>query len=203
VQIFDMDRRDRAQHRQRLVEQQPIGSRCGHQRHGRCPHIGNHAEGVAQIELARLRGNVAGRVMQAQEAVDAMAHGFGHHFARFLRIEAIDHDAVETGDRAHLPRAFAQERGQAVHLLQPRDHAAHHRSRLDGSTAAGSASITISRPAKCTATSNGGRPASSGTERCALRRPGRAGGQPIADGVDGFALEQVDSGCPSAPRTAR
>ena len=55
----------------------------------------------------------------------------GHHLARALLVEAIDHHPVEPGQGAHLPRALAEIGRHAVALVQPRHHGAHHGAGFD------------------------------------------------------------------------
>ena len=68
--------------------------------------------------------------MEAKEAFDTRPQGFCDDLAIAAIGEAIDHDAVETGQGAHLPRAIAQEGGHGFGLRQTRHHGADGAARL-------------------------------------------------------------------------
>ena len=123
AQILDMHRGYRSQHRQRLVQRSPMALGCQDGDRHRC-HVGDDAKGAAQVKLARLRRNIRCRIVQPEVAVAAATQRFGNHRAIVVAVEAIDHDAVEPGQRLDMAGAVAKELRQAVAVLQPGDHGA-------------------------------------------------------------------------------
>ena len=51
----------------------------------------------AAVERSGLRGDVAGRVSQAQERFQSGANDLGHDLAVPVAVEPVDHHAIEAG----------------------------------------------------------------------------------------------------------
>ncbi len=73
-------------------------------RHGRVVRIGDHAQPVESIQLARLCRNVGRGKALARVGGQYAVAVFGQHFAVPLRVETIDQDAVEAADLPELAR---------------------------------------------------------------------------------------------------
>lgn len=129
LQVFDVDRRHRAEQRQRQVERFGLAHRFDRARH--VVDVGDDAEDVAHVQRSRLLRYVGRREIEPEEAVDPLLQRFCHHFARTAGRKAIDHDAVETGQQAHLPRAFAQDGLERIGVLDARHHRTDERGYLD------------------------------------------------------------------------
>ena len=115
LQILQMDRRHRAQSAVAHV-QRHLAGRDRPQRLRRVPAVGNDPHRIAQIERARLAGNVGGGEVVVQEGPGALCARFGYHLAGLVVLEAIDHHPVEAGQTAKgLGGPFAQslDRGRA------------------------------------------------------------------------------------------
>ncbi|MDB5720421.1 MAG: Diguanylate cyclase/phosphodiesterase with and sensor [Alphaproteobacteria bacterium] len=124
-EIFDVDRRDRSQHRERQVERSAFAAQLRHDRHRHGIHVGDHAQQVALVQLAGLSRNVGRRIVKSEEGADTRTNRFGGHFTRSIGCEAIDHHPVVAGQAAHLARALGKERGHVLGEVQTGDHAAH------------------------------------------------------------------------------
>jgi hypothetical protein len=96
------------------------------QRHRSAGHIGDDAKGVANVKRPRLHGDVGRRKMQSKKTVNAGAGRIGDDFARPGLVEPVNHNAVESGDRAHLAGGAAMEGLQCIRLRQSGDHRPNH-----------------------------------------------------------------------------
>jgi hypothetical protein len=119
-----VDRRHRAQHRQRQIEGLALLVQLRHDRHLGAVDVGDHAQQVALVELARLGGDVRRRVMKPEERADIGADALGGDLARTVGGETIDHHPIVARERTDLPRALVQEGGHALRLVEPCDHRA-------------------------------------------------------------------------------
>ena len=100
AQVFDMDRRHAAQHGQRHVERPvAVGQAIRDQRHRFGIDVGQHADQVAGVQLARLRRDVGGREMVAEQAGQRVVAAFRNDLAVPQAVEAVQHDPVEAGQR--------------------------------------------------------------------------------------------------------
>ena len=122
LEIFDVDRRHGAQHREREIERRPVLVQHRHDPDRLRVHVGDDPEQVALVERARLHGDVRRWIVQPEERADSAPAGFGGNLARAVGGEAVHHDPVVAGERAKLPRALVQEIGNGRHLVQARDH---------------------------------------------------------------------------------
>jgi hypothetical protein len=106
LQIFDVNRRNAAQHAITHVDRRlAIAS---HQRHRHVAYIGDDAQGIEDIQATGLRGNIAGRIALAQVGRECGQTIFGHHLAAAVCTETVSHHAVEAGERAHLRHGYLQ-----------------------------------------------------------------------------------------------
>ena len=106
----------------REIEQRRAVGRGRGQRHRLGVDIGDDAQPVAGVERARLRRNVGGRIVQSEKRLQPGSRDLGDHLARAVRVEAIDHHAVESVQHLELPRGFLRQFGNALGLAD----AAHH-----------------------------------------------------------------------------
>ena len=134
TQIFEMDRRHGAQMRKGQIERSAAGVERGRDRDAAILRVVDDAEGVAQIELARLSGNVAGRKMLAEKAFEFRPSVLGDDFAGAVLGETIDHRAVVTEHGAQQARRDGEEISQRRPRLRARNQAAGdvERARLAG-----------------------------------------------------------------------
>ena len=131
LEVFDVDRRYAAQDAHRQVEGVSLAVELRLDRGGRRIDVGNDAQPVALVENSRLLRDVGCRIMQPEIGFQARPRCFRDDFAGPVVIEAVDHDTVEAGDRAHLAGGDPVERAQLAGLLQPGDHAADHGAGID------------------------------------------------------------------------
>ena len=124
LQVFDMNRRHRSQHRQREIKRPAELVELRSDIHWRGVYVGDDPQQAAAIERPRLLRNVTRGIVQALERPDPCFAGFAHHFARAVSIELVDHYAVVAEERADLARAFAIETREIRGLIEPGDHRA-------------------------------------------------------------------------------
>gem|GEM_PF-5213168 len=121
--IDQVYRRQAAQHAVALVERVPVRQRGRHQRIHRGFDIGQHAQLVDQVELARLAGNVGRRKAQSQVFLPVARGGvLGHDLAAAVAQEAVDHHAVEPADFLDDLHALAHEGLEAFGAAQTGNH---------------------------------------------------------------------------------
>ena len=95
-----MNGRDRAQHRQRLVQRPSLAIQLRRDRDRHRIHVGDDAQAVALMELPRLGAGYARRIVQSRkESMPDRAVFFRHHLAGLI-VEAVDHHTVEAGPPA-------------------------------------------------------------------------------------------------------
>lgn len=100
AQVLDMHGRNAAQHAVRQVELRLADDRVGVEQDGVARiDVGDHAGRHGQIEPTRLCRNVGGRIVQAQVRRQIGLHRFGDHLAMPVRMEAVDHHAIDAGGR--------------------------------------------------------------------------------------------------------
>ena len=80
----------------------------------RVVHVGDQPDPVLLVQRARLGRDVRGRIVQAEERVELRHLRLGHDLAVVVGVVAVDHHAVEPGERPH------RLRGDVVQLLQRR-----------------------------------------------------------------------------------
>ena len=131
AQIFDVDRRDRAKHAHRQVEQPRIVRGRRDQRRGRHVDVGDDAQPVALIQDAGLPRDVRGRIMQPEKPLEPGFGGLGDHLARTVRMKLIDHHPVEPGQHFQLARRLAGQLGHAPRLADPLQHQADDLAGID------------------------------------------------------------------------
>ncbi len=122
AQIFDMDRRNRAQSRHRQIERVAVGIGGGVDLHGGIVHVADDAQQVAGVEPPCLGRNVRGGEVQPLEAVHHAVEAFRHDFARTVAFETVDHDAVEAGEAAQVPGGAGAKLLDRGGLAHPVDH---------------------------------------------------------------------------------
>ena len=124
--VFDVDRRDAAQHRIAQIDR-PAGHRIAVRQQRRRPiaDIRNDPDGVAGVQRTRLRRNIRGRKVEIQQRWNAVDAIFGDHLSAPIGRKSIDLDAVETGDPAHLAGRDVAGHQHAGRLLQPPDRSAN------------------------------------------------------------------------------
>jgi hypothetical protein len=116
-----MNRRDAAQDAHGKVERFAFRRQHGPHRNSLRVDVDDEAEEIAPVERARLHGNIRGGVTQPQIGLHLAVGGFGDHLARAILIETVQHDAVEAGERADLPRRFVEQSLRGGMALQPCD----------------------------------------------------------------------------------
>ncbi len=122
AQVLEVDRRDAAQRRVGEVERR---ARRGEQRRddrlGRVVHVRDEPDPVLLVQRARLRRDVRRRVVQPEERVEVVPARLGHDLPVVVRVEAVDHHAVEARELAHVAgRVVVQlvERRGALEVAQ-------------------------------------------------------------------------------------
>jgi hypothetical protein len=90
-------------------------------------HIRNDPQPVECIEAPRLGRNIRRGVVQSEERLQVLPLVFAHDFAVPVFVEAVDHDAVEAGERADLLRRDVAERPVVAGRLQPAHAGTHAR----------------------------------------------------------------------------
>ena len=129
AQVFEVDRRHAAQRVLRQIQRAALGGDAGHDRLRHVVDVRDHPQAVAQVQRARLRRDVRGRVAQAEVGVHVVGHGLGDHLAGAVVQKAVDHHAVVAGELAHLRGDVVVE--VAVRVLRDRrDHRLRERGRL-------------------------------------------------------------------------
>ena len=123
VQIFDVDRRNRAQCAHGQIQSVAIHRHAGLDRNRFRLDIADDAETIAQVKRARLFGDVGVRVSKPEEAFQMVFARFGNHVATSIRMEAIDHHPVEA---EHVLEAVGSDRAQLLEIVD-RFQLAHDR----------------------------------------------------------------------------
>ena len=120
AQVFQMNGGHRARDRQGQIERRAAGVGGRHERRDRAVHIGDQAQQAALVEFARLLGDIAGGVAQAQKRFHLRAVALGDHLAGTVRGELIDHNAIKTRQRLQRGGGLPAGIQHACRTLDPR-----------------------------------------------------------------------------------
>ena len=119
-EILDVDRRYGPQRTHAEIERLTVEGHAGVDRDGFGIDIGDDAKAIAQIERARLIGDVRFGVAQAVEFLEILARRLGDDFAGQVLAKTVHHDPVDLQGMSQLPGRFV---GKIPHIgvfFQPR-----------------------------------------------------------------------------------
>ena len=102
AQVLDVNRRDAAQDGEAEIER-PAALRIErrYERRRLVVDVRNDPQPVQRVQPPRLRRDVGGGIVQAEERFETGGPRFGDDLAVPVAIEAVDHHAVEAGQRPH------------------------------------------------------------------------------------------------------
>ena len=126
LQVLDVDGRDAAQRGVREVQRCAARRVDGrHQRCGRVVDVRDEPQPALLVQRPRLRRDVGGRVVQAEERVEVLALGLGDDLAVVVLVVAVHHHAVEAGEVTDRTRGGVVQLGQRGGPVQLLHRAAH------------------------------------------------------------------------------
>ena len=104
-----------------------VGVDQGNKLHRRRGRIGEGPHPDFFKNLARRPRDVFRRIVQAEPRSEVRAFALADHLAVEVRVKAVDHNAIEPGERAHLLRHDAVEVGERLGRVHSRDGFFHQR----------------------------------------------------------------------------